>query len=692
MKTTRAVRGIGWLFVLLVVGCGGGGGGGTGGGGNGTITDEQRSAVFTSIEQKLDSLSGQDPAADRRAMLAFLKSLPEVRDAGVDDSYGSLWGLFKDDVPFIVSNHGQTLGRSAAPLVPGLARAAELPTNARARILSVMGTSATARLRTWLPANGYALAPTAAGIDALRTVSGDGVFYIDTHGATGKIGKSGERLCAIWSATNRTIALDAKFRAEGDLDPEHPRLVHFVASSIGASAQTRYAFTHYFVDRYMSFGKNSLVYIDACTSNSTDAVTLRQAFHRKGAALYVGWTQEVLVEEADRAAMFVFDRLIGGNQDPNAIETPPQRPFSWQSVYNDLRARGYDTSPNIPEDAKLVFSPNPDVQGNDFALLAPSIDYMKAIAVSASDYELRIRGIFGTRQGTVSINGANVAVKSWGPSELRCLLPAHDQPGGYGDVVVAVDGHKSNPVQLSMWELTFTHIMQRDFSYKYVTQEPGPPNYVTHYAERIGNLMVTTTSKVYVRADAHESRDSSGQKPPFSPPVRDFVVTLGNPTKDAKVTSVRVSGSATEEHTNDKYSDTVTYFNKYSLNGASTIALDGSDGRGVAGNIYGELNMAKRQMALVFGANLGVVHIERWTDPPGAGGVDMVPRTVALWWSQITPIVLDGNYNIVTGSKSEVVEGPQAGDTTTLSVSWSGKIFSPPNPNSPRSARITAKR
>ena len=58
--------------------------------------------------------------------------------------------------------------------------------------------------------------------------------------------------------------------------------------------------------------------------------------------------------------------------------------------------------------------------------------------------------------GKVTIDGTEVPLtgQGWKDSAIEVLVPAHDQPGASGDVVVDVDGRKSNPVQLTMWKVT----------------------------------------------------------------------------------------------------------------------------------------------------------------------------------------------------------------------------------------------
>src|SRR2546429_298301 len=86
---------------------------------------------------------------------------------------------------------------------PRPGRAAELPTPVQARILNALGTSFQPQdgsLRTWLTADHYTSAGTDATVDGLKHVAGDGVFYIDAHGALG-VGRDKVGYLSIWTAT-----------------------------------------------------------------------------------------------------------------------------------------------------------------------------------------------------------------------------------------------------------------------------------------------------------------------------------------------------------------------------------------------------------------------------------------------------------------------------------------------------------
>jgi len=328
---------------LMMVGCGGGKGSATGGGGGGTVTDAQRMAVLDAVQQKFPTLDG-DPPTVRQAVKSFLLGLPQIEAADVDEDSGCVWARFTDHIPLIVVNNRKP---GATPTVQAsTTREIKLPTNAQIRMLNALGTSfvsSATTVRGWLTANGYSSVSSDASLDALRTVSGDGVFYLDAHGGVGQL-LDHTRSFAIWTATRATLSQYKALQASQDINAANPKVVLMYAVHNG-TAEWHFGITHAFVDSYMSFGENSLVYFNTCLSNSPIAQLFQDTCLAKGASVYAGWTKSVKDPDANRAAQFLFDRLAGVNQPSVVpIETPPQRAFNWQAVYADMQSRGYDTS------------------------------------------------------------------------------------------------------------------------------------------------------------------------------------------------------------------------------------------------------------------------------------------------------------------------------------------------------------
>lgn len=696
---TQLLNGVQTAILLLAIsGCGGGGGGGSVGGGS--LTPQQRYAAIDAVNAKLDSLAGLDQTAQNQQVLAFIKSRPEFKAAQLSDDGGSVWATFTDDEPYVVINnlHIAPQSRAGTPsfLQRGGRAAQNLPSQTHVRLfdaLSQCATTPTAQLQTMLA--GYTVQTGTGTIAQLKAVNGeDGLFYMNTHGSY-----SADGVTLITTDDLAGPQGDANF-ADDLLPADHTprRLVRSTVRRYDPSNNTchslsAYSFTPAFVRKYMSFGPNSLVIIQACLGRHlTD---LRDACFAQGASVFAGWTPTIWDIDGTETTLFLVDRLIGANN--YEVPDPPQRSFDYVAVAGDMhvglrkngKSYGLDYSDPGDEPAGyFVMEANPGTGKGDFGLLAPSIEHMEMAAVGDNSTELKIFGSFGSKQGTVSITGVDRPVKSggWTPQMIRCTLPAHDEAGAYGDVVVDVDGRKSNKVQLTMWEITFTHTEVWNFSRKYIWMQPQPPDFTTYFADPTGSATVKIVFKLYPRADIHESRSQPDQKPPFNQPVRNFLISEnGWKTHDGDITAVTVFGSASTTITNDKNSNTDTYNNTFSVEGASSVALDGSDSRASLGSIYGGVDMAKREMGVVYSVFLDpIVHID--SSPPGFG---MVPTNSGIAQPNVKfPLQADGN--ISQGSSQTFDSG--RGFTRTLTVDWSGKVLAPPDPNGARSTTLKRQR
>jgi hypothetical protein len=705
------------LFALT--GCGGGGGGGNGSGGGGELTDEQRDIAIDAVWNKYKSLTHRDPVADAKTMVAFMKGRTEFKDAGYSSDL-TIWGQFTDGPMYGLVNNDPDLGKPRSAVMPiapsrtgarGATRALTLPSGSDVHLLHGFSNdrpNINDQIESMLDrAEGYHVHKGTASLDAFKAVQAStGLLVTNMHAALcpDPLDKRREH---IYLVTNTETPPRHPTKGEPLYDDWKAGRIYLFGTDVNSRV---IGIGPGWVQQNMHFGPNSLWINNACMAFNREFMD--SAF-QQGLGAYVGWDESVHFEVANAAALFLVDRLTGANVETAHREDPPQRPFDLQSIVRDLKQRpGLNpvTNPTMDHslwieldtsnllntklpDAHLLYLYNdlPGAPPDETGSLAPSIDYMTVTATGNNETEIRINGMFGSKQGKVSIAGTDIPVKSWEPLNVVCSLPAHDQAGAHGDVVVEVAGHRSNPVQLTMWELTFTNITQYDFSGKYVTDKPVPPTFVTYYAEPTGSAMITTSFKIYLRADIHEPRKGPGQKPPFSPPVQKFVISINNwATKDAKVDSVRVSGSASEKHTNDKNDYTYTFFNKYSLEGASSIALDGSDSRNKGGQIYGQVDMGKRELGVVFSVGLDpIVHFVSSSEPPGVGTSHLISSGGGVS-TPVNKFALDESYNIAGGSKIEVDDTAQAtrGVTVTRSVSWSGKVSSPPRQDSPRSARI----
>jgi hypothetical protein len=506
--------------------------GGDSGNPGGEIPAEERVATLREVTDFLNALPGADPAADNQTIADHLAARPEFKAAGVS-SDGTVWGEFNDGRLFLVFNNLDAgtgaedgppdagrglfppfpLASIIAPVFeaplwqpgagPGVMQGATggLPKSDRAHVLSAMGTYYTSsaetrgKLESWLSANGYQLAGGDATVDELKAVKGDGVFYFTTHG--GDVGNfHGEEVYALWTSTRIDAYQETLLRtdleagrvayaaAPQDRNPAYDRELD--ADCKGDDCvkpylyATHYAITPEFVKEYMSFAGNSLVFIDACSSD-TDA--MKQAFRSKpGVSLYAGWTQSVRDGFSAEASRFFFDGLLGTNQEPPE-ENPKVRPFDQESVREYMQRKNKVSDPGTG--ARLNFT----ASNPGFAILRPSIHHLE---VKEDTDELFIFGMFGSEEGEVLIDGVRTSVSNWQPDLVVADL-LDEGPGSAGDVVVKVREQKSNVVPLTEWR--------------------GQMRYTANADTMAPNLNTDVDMKVHFRADVHAYRDEPWEEP-----------------------------------------------------------------------------------------------------------------------------------------------------------------------------------
>ena len=211
-------------------------------------------------------------------------------------------------------------------------------------------------------------------------------------------------------------------------------------------SEFHYAITSSFVSQYMSFGENCLIYLDACNGMNesiTGNVTFRERTIAKATnqkATFVGWTASPDGTVAWLSSQFVFDRLLGANSGGSVSqENPNQRPFDLAPVFADLRNEGLGVANS---GAQLAYKTTMERE----VLLRPTIE---SVEVDEYTSRLMIKGLFGWDQGHVGVNHVSVAVESWSPYGITCIIPETGD-GSVGDVeVISAQGVKSNAVPLT---------------------------------------------------------------------------------------------------------------------------------------------------------------------------------------------------------------------------------------------------
>ncbi|MEP6491899.1 MAG: hypothetical protein ABJF01_04435 [bacterium] len=457
-----------------------------------TTTSQQRMLAMDAVQLLINSLPPASFDANTKLLTEYLKALPQFVDVG-SSADGTVWATFKGgQMMFIVDGAPETpkatqAGTSSAPtLPPSLLPAAfvatraataaspgTVPASAHFQLFNALGSyfsgsDPRSDIAAMLTANGYTGTSEDATLAALRTVSGDGIFYYRAHGGSGTYqSPSGtQTVYALWTASE---ALDASQEANDQtltVDLAAHRVVYMLFRDDRWSRglpklvepARHYGITGDFVSRYMSFSANSLIYLDAC--NSSNHPELYSAF--KNASVVVGWDERALIELLGLSARYVFDRLLGSNTF--APEVPKQRPFEYDALPGDPKfgkpnAFGYSKAPAAGGgtiEAELHLKQI----GGDFGILAPSIS---SLGLNGLTDELYVFGYFGADpgpDGKLTINDGTgevaLAVASWTPTKITTVLPRKGT-GSAGNVVVSVRGHKSNARQIVAWQGTLVY-------------------------------------------------------------------------------------------------------------------------------------------------------------------------------------------------------------------------------------------
>jgi hypothetical protein len=252
------------------------------------------------------------------------------------------------------------------------------------------------------------------------------------------------------------------------------------------ASEPHYAITSSFVREYMSFGENSLIYLDACNGMNESIIgnnTFRERSVAKainGKATFAGWTGVTNTGAYPNASQFVFDRLLGANSGGNiSQEDPFQRPFDLAPVFADMRNEGLGVASN---GAQLTYRTTMERE----VLLRPTIE---SVEVDEYTSTLMIKGFFGWTQGHVGVNNVSVVVKSWTPYGIVCTIPETGD-GSVGDVVVvSPEGIKSNAVPLTEYIIKL------------------------NYSSDDNGIKFAGVADLRLRADVHRRRSKIGETP-----------------------------------------------------------------------------------------------------------------------------------------------------------------------------------
>jgi len=182
-----------------------------------------------------------------------------------------------------------------------------------------------------------------------------------------------------------------------------------------------------------------------------------------GAGLYLSWDQTVRHSDALETSQYIFSRVLGINTMFGGAlvvaEDPPQRAFSFFDIFRHIEVtnrRNPHTFPGVADTLRQSYSPHNPIgnlralleyevaNGTSEPILQPGIG---GVGTDDPEGRLYISGSFGSEQGIVSVGGQPVGIEEWNAYQITCQIGPTDS----GAVVVAIDGHASDPRQLTLW-------------------------------------------------------------------------------------------------------------------------------------------------------------------------------------------------------------------------------------------------
>lgn len=476
-------------LVAFLASCGGGGGSGTSGPGDQVMTLEERSQATGDVAVRYEELLANNSARPFDELKQYMDTMPAFTEAGVEE--GAVWGKFKDGRYFVFSDVWPVVPRPSAPLradaplspearqpqsqpkaplqlqgparlqaPASLASGPELPGSNKAVLLSlddpadeafVYGKGTINRVTTALKSRGWAVneaLPADSGnsltVDALKSVSGAGVVYLNTHSAVfGPEGwfETGLKAFSIMTDTKATDENEILYK--GDLD-DRSLIYHRKRDVKDPRGMPRYAATPVFIRKHLRLAENSLVVLMSCNAGTELGNGVVAALQGAGAGTVVAWDGYANAR-GFATVEALFDRMAGTNQkiplfEGGEIAPPavPNRAFSFADVWRYLDAKGMLVQPGADEKHPTAYIRK---FGDGFLALSPILKEM----VVAED-RIYAFGTFGSTPGKVTIAGVQI-MPVWSNDMIQGVV-AND---ARGEVAVSVDKLKSNPRVLGSW-------------------------------------------------------------------------------------------------------------------------------------------------------------------------------------------------------------------------------------------------
>jgi hypothetical protein len=375
-----------------------------------------------------------------------------------------------------------------------------------------------------------------ATVEDLMNLLPCSVFGLDSHGYI--LDFDNNPIPCIYTADEFTDVNRINYGSLLDAVP--PMLVKYHIKEEGDRTE-HLAITAEFIKTYWKdkFARNGFVYFNCCHVSGDKTGEIRDAILNYGkASLFAGWSLMSRDLIGPQTATYLFSRLLGGNKDDLGYttkvpdENPPQRPFRYYDLKEDMKKKGFGTlfDDKYCQQTNLEF-----FEGGgegDLGLLSPSIKYVE---VDEDKSLLTLYGIFGKRPNKdeqVTVNGKRIEISEWiNPrpyldDKIVCKdLPCRDE-GSEGDVVVTINGIESNKVPLTGWHGKFTYTIVKEW-------------------EKQSETVASLTFPVFLRGDIHRLRDKPGEK---ARPRPTKALLVHDPKKPLEIS---LSGSCT--HGNKTY-------------------------------------------------------------------------------------------------------------------------------------------
>ena len=453
-----------------------------------TMTLEQRTTAAAAATDAWKPLRKGDPKADAAALLTVIAKTPGFADAGLSAD-GSVWARYQDGLPL---NWILTADEQAEPAPPSARPSLVEPPAGQLRGIPDKdsavqidwrdnGRNAISAITPWLSKANYRTPEVGNRVDDMMPKVKDvGVHHLFSHGAVVPT-LPGEMVYSlattdVWWGRGPDVLDQSLSRLRENSELYRRELLtlsiipgHFPLDNTYDAFV--WSITQRFGDTYWTLSADALVFVDACSLYASDegktfAIHLMGVAANKSAVV-LGWDSEVRVSFANTTAKKFFARILGNNSIDE--DTPPRRPFTYQQVY-DWMVSNDEVRDSFPGRGAILTLSGGDGQLVPSIIKANVIHPGKSASVPhAGERYLEIAGSFGPDPGSehrsVKVGDTPLEVYSdgWSETVIQARMPQDaGSAGNYGNVVVEVRGHQSNPAPLTQWtgRVSQTEILQ----------------------------------------------------------------------------------------------------------------------------------------------------------------------------------------------------------------------------------------